>query len=62
MLLVDCLTDNANQAIGEVRPAFTKGKGKMVHPGPLRTCSSTQRCSSSKGMKRPCLSASYGRR
>jgi YebC/PmpR family DNA-binding regulatory protein len=33
MLLVDCLTDNANRTIGEVRPAFTKGKGKMGTPG-----------------------------
>lgn len=32
MLLVDCLTDNANRTIGEVRPAFTKGKGKMISP------------------------------
>lgn len=33
MLLVDCLTDNANRTIGELRPAFTKGKGKMGTPG-----------------------------
>ena len=33
MLLVDCLTDNANRTIGEVRPAFTKGNGKMGTPG-----------------------------
>ena len=33
MLLIDCLTDNANRTIGEVRPAFTKGKGKMGTPG-----------------------------
>ena len=33
MLLVDCLTDNANRTIGEVCPAFTKGKGKMGTPG-----------------------------
>ena len=33
MLLVHCLTDNANRTIGEVRPAFTKGKGKMGTPG-----------------------------
>ena len=33
MLLVDCLTDNANRTIGDVRPAFTKGKGKMGTPG-----------------------------
>ena len=33
MLLVDCLTDNANRTIGEVRPAFAKGKGKMGTPG-----------------------------
>ena len=33
MLLVDCLTDNANRTIGEVRPACTKGKGKMGTPG-----------------------------
>ena len=33
MLLGDCLTDNANRTTGEVRPAFTKGKGKMGTPG-----------------------------
>jgi YebC/PmpR family DNA-binding regulatory protein len=33
MLLVDCLTDNPNRTIGEVRPAFTKGKGKIGTPG-----------------------------
>ena len=33
MLLVECLTDNANRTIGDVRPAFTKGKGKMGTPG-----------------------------
>ena len=33
MLLVECLTDNPNRTIGEVRPAFTKGKGKMGTPG-----------------------------
>ncbi len=33
MLLVDCLTDNPNRTIGEVRPAFTKGKGKISTPG-----------------------------
>ena len=33
MILVDCLTDNANRTIGEVRPAFTKGKGKFGTPG-----------------------------
>lgn len=33
MVLVDCLTDNANRTIGEVRPAFTKGKGKMSGQG-----------------------------
>ena len=33
MVLVDCLTDNANCTIGEVRPAFTKGKGKMGGQG-----------------------------
>ena len=33
MVLVDCLTDNANRTIGEVRPAFTKGKGKMGGQG-----------------------------
>ena len=33
MVLVDGLTDNANRTIGEVRPAFTKGKGKMGGQG-----------------------------
>lgn len=33
MIIVDCLTDNANRTIGEVRPAFTKGKGKFGSPG-----------------------------
>ncbi len=33
MVLVDCLTDNPNRTIGEVRPAFTKGKGKFGSPG-----------------------------
>lgn len=33
MVLVDCLTDNANRTIGEVRPAFAKGKGKMGGQG-----------------------------
>jgi YebC/PmpR family DNA-binding regulatory protein len=33
MVLVDCLTDNANRTIGDVRPAFTKGKGKIGTPG-----------------------------
>ena len=33
MVLVDCLTDNVNRTIGEVRPAFTKGKGKMGGQG-----------------------------
>lgn len=33
MVLVDCLTDNPNRTIGEVRPAFTKGKGKMGGQG-----------------------------
>jgi len=33
MVLVECLTDNANRTIGDVRPAFTKGKGKIGTPG-----------------------------
>jgi len=33
MVLVDCLTDNPNRTIGEVRPAFSKGKGKIGTPG-----------------------------
>lgn len=33
MLLVECLTDNVNRTIGDVRPAFTKGKGKIGTPG-----------------------------
>lgn len=33
MIIVECLTDNANRTIGEVRPAFTKGKGKIGTPG-----------------------------
>lgn len=33
MVLVECLTDNPNRTIGEVRPAFTKGKGKIGTPG-----------------------------
>ena len=33
MLLVDCLTDNPNRTIGDVRPAFSKGKGKISTPG-----------------------------
>ena len=33
MVLVECLTDNANRTIGDVRPAFTKGKGKMGGQG-----------------------------
>ena len=33
MVLVDCLPDNAHRTIGEVRPAFTKGKGKMSGQG-----------------------------
>lgn len=33
MVLVECLTDNPNRTIGDVRPAFTKGKGKIGTPG-----------------------------
>ena len=33
MVMVECLTDNANRTIGDVRPAFTKGKGKFGSPG-----------------------------
>ena len=33
MLLVECLTDKVNRTIGDVRPAFTKGKGKIGTPG-----------------------------
>jgi len=33
MIMVECLTDNANRTIGDVRPAFTKGKGKFGSPG-----------------------------
>ena len=33
MIIVECLTDNANRTIGEVRPAFAKGKGKFGSPG-----------------------------
>ncbi|MGF1526931.1 MAG: YebC/PmpR family DNA-binding transcriptional regulator [Candidatus Competibacterales bacterium] len=33
MVLVDCLTDNPNRTISEVRPAFTKSKGKFGSPG-----------------------------
>ncbi len=33
MVLVECLTDNVNRTIGDVRPAFTKGKGKISTPG-----------------------------
>lgn len=33
MLIVECLTDNPNRTIGEVRPAFSKGKGKIGTPG-----------------------------
>jgi YebC/PmpR family DNA-binding regulatory protein len=32
-LMVECLTDNPNRTIGEVRPAFSKGKGKFATPG-----------------------------
>jgi YebC/PmpR family DNA-binding regulatory protein len=32
-ILVECLTDNLNRTIGEVRPAFVKGKGKIGTPG-----------------------------
>lgn len=33
MVMVECLTDNPNRTIGDVRPAFTKGKGKIGTPG-----------------------------
>ncbi len=33
MVMVECLTDNQNRTIGEIRPAFTKGKGKLGTPG-----------------------------
>ena len=58
MLLVDCLTDNANRTIGEVRPAFTKGKGKMGTPGTVAHMFEHAAVFVLKGMKRPCLSAS----
>lgn len=32
-IIVECLTDNPNRTIGEVRPAFSKGKGKIGTPG-----------------------------
>lgn len=33
MVIVDCLTDNANRTIGDVRHAFTKSKAKLGTPG-----------------------------
>jgi YebC/PmpR family DNA-binding regulatory protein len=33
MLIVDCLTDNANRTIGDVRTCFTKTKSKLGTPG-----------------------------
>lgn len=33
MLIVDCLTDNANRTIGDVRACFTKTKCKLGTPG-----------------------------
>ena len=33
MLIVDCLTDNANRTIGDVRGCFTKTKCKLGSPG-----------------------------
>jgi YebC/PmpR family DNA-binding regulatory protein len=33
MLIVDCLTDNNNRTIGEVRNCFTKTKAKLGAPG-----------------------------
>lgn len=33
MLIVDCLTDNANRTIGDVRTCFTKTKCKLGNPG-----------------------------
>tara|TARA_R110001592_G_scaffold38609_1_gene127180 strand:- start:19499 stop:20212 length:714 start_codon:yes stop_codon:yes gene_type:complete len=33
MLIVDCLTDNANRTIGDVRTCFTKTKCKLGTPG-----------------------------
>ena len=33
MLIVDCLTDNANRTIGDVRTCFTKTKCKLGSPG-----------------------------
>jgi YebC/PmpR family DNA-binding regulatory protein len=33
MVIVDCLTDNANRTIGDVRNCFTKSKSKLGTPG-----------------------------
>jgi YebC/PmpR family DNA-binding regulatory protein len=33
MVIVDCLTDNANRTIGDVRSCFTKAKCKLGNPG-----------------------------
>ena len=33
MVIVDCLTDNANRTIGDVRHAFTKSKSQLGTPG-----------------------------
>mgnify|MGYP001127156676 CR=1 FL=1 len=33
MVIVDCLTDNANRTIGDVRSCFTKAKCKLGTPG-----------------------------
>jgi transcriptional/translational regulatory protein YebC/TACO1 len=33
MIIVDCLTDNANRTIGDVRACFTKTKCKLGTPG-----------------------------
>ncbi len=32
-ILLDCVTDNRNRTISEVRHAFTRGGGKMAEPG-----------------------------
>lgn len=32
-LIVECLTDNVNRTVGDVRSAFTKNKGKIGVPG-----------------------------
>ena len=33
MVIVECLTDNANRTIGDVRNCFTKSKCKLGNPG-----------------------------